>query len=158
MPQRLYRIDPHGAASRNVSGEQGYDYQQYGNGRKHHRICRIHAKKQGGDQASEREQPGNANGHADEREFCPFSQHEPGDVPALRSERHADANFMCALRCCVSKHTVNANSCKKKRERCKETEQESIAFRLSNGGTDHLCHRADFRHGHLRIERMNLRH
>src|SRR5215472_11556924 len=94
--------------------------------------------------------------HADECKPRCLLQNEAQNVPLVRAQSHANADFMRLLCNGISKHSVNANRSQEQCHAREYAQQESVKFRASERRAHDLRHGANARDREITVEGMNL--
>src|SRR5487761_201757 len=145
------RVHLCGAPRRNIAGEKC-------DGRKHcdyddeyERVRGFDAVELPGEEPRGRNGPGEANNQTNEREKHSLSHNHPENIERASAERHADADFVRALRNRVSHHAVDPDGGEDQRQCRKYTHQrhEKRIERERRG--QYLIHRAHFSDGQVGI-------
>ena len=91
-------------------------------GGKRERIGRADAVEQRRHKPGDNNRSNNPEPDTQKREPSTLAKDEAKNVAAIRAERHADAEFLSALRDAVGDHAVNPDACKHERKRCEHAE------------------------------------
>src|SRR5436190_23775159 len=124
MPQLRHRIGTRGSSGRNEAGQQRHDQQQQWNHRERDGIQRADSKQQAAQQSS----GGKRSGQADQRSRAgqrhPLAQDHSHNLAAMRSQRHADADFAGALTHRVGDHAEQTANGQQQRHGSQHAEQQ----------------------------------
>ena len=121
VSQSDHRIDADGAASGDVASSQRNAEQNNGNGAKGQRIRRRNPIKQTSHQAREQKRGGDANSQAEQGKFHSLPQNQPQYVALLRAKRHANSDFVRALRGKIRDYAENSNGGEDQSNRAERT-------------------------------------
>jgi hypothetical protein len=109
-------IDAGSAACGEPAGCERDSEKNSGGGGESGGVKRLDAEEQRGHEARGGRGPGDADGDAEHAHAQALEENEPGNIAALRAERHADADFVGALLDGLAEHAVSAYGGEKQRE------------------------------------------
>src|SRR5690348_7989775 len=150
-----YWVDAHGAARRDVTGQQGDGDEQRGDARERGGVGRRNAVEQLRHQPREYECAHKAQRRADQRQSEALANNQQENIFAAGAERNANADLVRAPRDRVADHAVNSNGSQRQRNGCKYTEQQHLKTRLRVGFRDDTVHGEDVGDRQIAIKRPN---
>ena len=138
-------IDFHGAAGGDPAGRQRDDDEQGRDSQKRQWIGCTDAIQQTDKKSSQRQRPCYArqDSYSSKRDTLPY--HEAQNVARLRTDSHANTDFMTALRYRLSEDSINAKGAKEQRQGRKDTEQNRAKTRLSEEFSKPIVHGGEVR-------------
>src|SRR5579864_2756715 len=89
-------IEAHGAARRDIGGEQGDESKKHSYACECDWVRSAHSEKETGQEARDRQGCANADRHSESREPCAFAYDQTQYVRSPGAERHANADFLGA--------------------------------------------------------------
>src|ERR1700687_4111341 len=102
--------------------------------------------------AGKREGGGNSERAAHEGEAQALAENEPQNVAVLRSERHAETDFICALGNGVGHHSVDSDDGESEGGRREDSEKRQIESLVVEGSGKDMAHGKNLRYRKLIVD------
>src|SRR6267154_731922 len=152
VAQRNHRVDTRGASGGEVTCRQRDGPKKGGHHRKCHWIGGLNTKQQSGHRARKRQRHDETDCHAQKGETRAFPQNRSQDVRSMRSQSHANSDFMHTLADGICHDAVNADHCQNQRENGKDGKENRTESRARHRFVEQLIHRTDVSYRKLVIQ------
>jgi hypothetical protein len=124
--QRLHRVDFGGSRGREPHREQHHSGKDERRRDKRRRIPRLDTKQEAGNETREAQGRGEAEDHSGDGQPHAMPDDELANGSAIRSQGHADAHFLLALRDGVRHDAVDADSGQSQRDEAEDAKQQHV--------------------------------